>query len=58
MNDELAKRQPDHFAKAWWEVDPKTMQEASEHAKKNGLPLPIGVARASLGVPRYGKDQW
>ena len=58
MNDALAKRQPDHFAKAWWELDPKLMQSEVEHAQKNGLPLPIGVARKSLGIPRYGKNEW
>jgi hypothetical protein len=58
MNEELAKRQPDHFVRSWWELDPKLMQEANEHAKKNGIPLPIGVTRRSLGVARYGRDQW
>jgi len=57
MHAELAKHQPDHLPSAWWDKNPKLMQEASEHAKKNGLPAPIGVARQSLGLPRY-QNQW
>jgi hypothetical protein len=57
MNDSLAKHQPDHLPRAWWERDANLMVQEQEHARKNGLPMPIGVAR-SLGVARYGKNEW
>jgi hypothetical protein len=57
MNDELAKHQPDHFSRPWWERDPKIMENTLAHAKQNGLPAPIGVAR-SMGVARYNKLTW
>ena len=57
MKEELMKHQPDHLPHSWWESHPKIMEETVQHAVKNNLPIPIGVSRRSLGVPRY-KNSW
>ena len=53
MKDELKKRQANHLPRPWWHAEASMMQERRETAEKNQLPLPVGIARKSMGIPRY-----
>lgn len=53
LKDELHKKQPDHLPQPWWHAESAATQEIRETAEKNKIPLPIGVSRKSMGVPRY-----